>query len=237
MIAIPAIDLREGACVQLVGGAYDDERVRLAEPRAVARAWAALGFRHLHLVDLDAATGRGSNAPVVRSLLGERSVDVQVGGGIRDEEAVEGLLAAGASRVVVGTRALEEPQWLAAIAARFRDRVVLAVDVRDGRVTTHGWARTLSVTALDVVDAVNDQPLAGILVTAVDREGLLRGPDLPLMARVAAVSRAPVYASGGITTLDDLRALADHGLAGAIVGMALYTGALEPRAAAEEFGK
>ena len=237
MIAIPAIDLRDGACVQLVGGAYDDERVRLAEPGAVARAWAALGFRHLHLVDLDAATGRGSNAPVVRSLLEERSADVQVGGGIRDEEAVEVLLAAGASRVVVGTRALEEPHWLAAISARFRDRIILAVDVRDGRVATHGWARTLSVTALDVVDAVNDQPLAGILVTAVDREGLLRGPDLPLMARVAAASQAPVYASGGITTLGDLRALADHGLAGAIVGMALYTGALDPRAAAEEFGR
>ena len=113
MIAIPAVDLREGACVQLVGGAYEDERVRLADPVSVSRDWARAGFRHLHLVDLDAATGRGSNESILRAIAGEPGLAVQAGGGVRSEADVQRLLDAGAERVVVGTRALEEPEWLA----------------------------------------------------------------------------------------------------------------------------
>ena len=117
MIAIPAVDLREGACVQLVGGSYDRERIRLTDPVSVARAWAQLGFPRLHVVDLDAATGRGSNAELVRELIRESEADVQVGGGVRDAETIERLLADGADRVVVGTRALEEPEWLEHVAS------------------------------------------------------------------------------------------------------------------------
>jgi phosphoribosylformimino-5-aminoimidazole carboxamide ribotide isomerase len=236
MIAIPAVDVREGACVQLVGGAYDDERVRLDDPAGVARRWAALGLRRLHAVDLDAATGRGSNAATLRAVAGDPALDVQIGGGIRDGDAVERWLEAGARHVVVGTRALEEPAWIAELAARFPDRIVVAVDVRDGRVVTHGWARTTTRAVLDVVRELNGHPLAAVLVTAVHREGRLGGPDLPLVTSVAARSRHPVQASGGIASLDDLRALAARGVAGAVVGMALYTGALDPRALAEEFG-
>ena len=236
MIAIPAVDVRGGACVQLVGGSYDEERVRLDDPVGVTRGWGALGYRRLHAVDLDAATGRGSNADTLRAVVGEPALDVQVGGGIRDGASVERWLAAGACRVVVGTRALEEPAWLAEVAASFPGRVVVAADVRDGCVVTHGWARTTARAVLDVVRELNDQPLAAVLVTAVHREGRLGGTDLPLMAGVAACSRHPVHASGGIASLDDLRALAACGVAGAVVGMALYTGALDPRAVAEEFG-
>ncbi|MFL5581772.1 MAG: HisA/HisF-related TIM barrel protein [Gemmatimonadaceae bacterium] len=239
MIAIPAVDLRGGACVQLVGGSYDQEKVRLDEPVEVARAWSRQGFQHLHVVDLDAATGRGSNAQIVREILAahDLGMSVQVGGGVRSEEAVDRLLDDGAARVVVGTRAIEEPDWLAEVANAHPGVLVVAADVRERRVVTRGWARTLPRDVLDVIEELNDLPLAGALVTAVHREGQLQGTDLFLMEDVAEAAHFPVYASGGVTTMHDLRSLADRGVAGAVIGMALYTGALDPRAVAEEFGE
>jgi phosphoribosylformimino-5-aminoimidazole carboxamide ribotide isomerase len=235
MIALPAIDLREGACVQLVGGSYADERVRLADPVEVARGFRAAGFRALHVVDLDGAVGRGSNAAVVRALLALPDLEIQIGGGIRDEAAVAAWLAAGARRVVVGTRALEDPAWLAAVAADHPGLLVAAADASGRHVLTRGWQRRLERDLLDVVDELNDLPLAGVLVTAVHREGRMEGPDLALLAQVTARSRLPVLAAGGIATLEDLRSLAGRGIAAAVVGMALYTGALDPRQVAEEF--
>lgn len=237
MIAIPAVDLRSGACVQLVGGSYEEERVRLDDPLGVARSWASHGFRRLHIVDLDAATGRGSNEEIVRDILRERTMDVQVGGGVRSGETIERLLADGAHRVVVGTRALEEMEWLAEMASLFPNELIVAADVRDRRVVTRGWSRTLPRDILDAVAELNDLPLGGLLVTAVHREGQLRGTDLPLMEDVAELSTAPVIASGGVTTMDDLRALADRGIAGTVIGMALYTGVLDPRVVADEFAE
>ena len=236
MIAVPAVDLRDGACVQLVGGEYADERVRLADPVGVARGWAELGFRQLHVVDLDAATGRGSNADVVRAILDLGLLDVQVGGGVREERDVERLLDLGASRVVVGTRALEEPSWLVEVAGAFPTQIMVAADVRERRVVTRGWTRTLPLTILDAVEEMNGLPLAGLLVTAVHREGQMQGTDLALMEDVAELAHVPVYASGGVSTVHDLRALADRGVYGAVIGMALYTGALDGRSVAEEFG-
>ena len=236
MIAIPAVDLRDGACVQLVGGEYAQERVRLADPVAVARGWAEQGFEQLHVVDLDAATGRGTNASVVRAILDLDLLDVQVGGGVREARDIERLLDDGASRVVVGTRALEETSWLAEMAAEFPGQLVVAADVRERRVVTRGWTRTLPLTILDAVEELHDLALAGFLVTAVHLEGQMQGTDLPLMEDVAELSRVPVYASGGVSTVHDLRALADRGVYGAVIGMALYTGALDARGVAEEFG-
>jgi phosphoribosylformimino-5-aminoimidazole carboxamide ribotide isomerase len=237
MIAIPAVDLRDGACVQLVGGSYAEERVRLGNPMDVVRRWEHYGFQRLHLVDLDAATGRGSNFPLIRDILAAATVSVQVGGGVRTDERVEELLAAGASRVIVGTRALEEHDWLAELAQRHPGEIIVASDVRERHVTTRGWAHTLPVDILDVVDELNGLPLAGLLVTAVHREGQLRGTDLPLMEDVAEASAFPVYASGGVTSVADLRALEHRGIAGAVIGMALYTGALDPVVLAGEFGE
>ena len=237
MIAIPAIDLRGGACVQLVGGSYDHERVRLDDPASVARDMAAHGFRRLHLVDLDAATGRGSNADLIRDMLAERILEVQVGGGIRSGETIERLLAEGAQHVIVGTRALEEMEWLAEMTSLFPRELIVAADARDRRLVTRGWSRTLPRDILDAVAELNALPLAGILVTAVHKEGQLGGTDLPLMEDVAELSEAPVIAAGGIATMHDLRALADRGVAAAIIGMALYTGVLDPRLVAEEFAE
>jgi phosphoribosylformimino-5-aminoimidazole carboxamide ribotide isomerase len=237
VIAIPAVDLRDGACVQLVGGSYQQERVRLDNPVEVARSWERFGFNRLHVVDLDAATGRGSNLGIVRSLLSEASVPVQVGGGVRSGEFVEELLEAGAHRVVVGTRALEETEWLAELAARHPGEIVVACDVRERRVTTRGWTRTLPVDILDAIDELNGLPLGGLLVTAVHREGQLQGTDLPLMEDVAEASHVPVFASGGVSSMQDLRALEHRGIAGVVIGMALYTGMLDPVVVAGEFSE
>lgn len=237
MIAIPAVDLREGACVQLVGGEYQQERVRLDDPVGAARSWESYGFQRLHVVDLDAATGKGDNARVVRSILDQSGVPVQVGGGVRSGERVEELLESGAAHVIVGTRALEQTEWISELAARHPGEIIVACDVRERRVTTRGWTRTLPVDILDVVEELNGLALGGLLVTAVHREGQMQGTDLPLMEDVAEASHVPVFASGGVTTMQDLRALEHRGLAGVVIGMALYTGALDAFAVAGEFGE
>jgi phosphoribosylformimino-5-aminoimidazole carboxamide ribotide isomerase len=236
MIVIPAVDLRDGACVQLVGGEYAEERVRLEDPLAVAREWARLGFQRLHVVDLDAATGRGSNAGVVGEIVRHGDFEfVQVGGGVRDESAIERLLDAGANAVVVGTRALEDEDWLREMAERFPHELVLAADVRERHIVTRGWTQTLPRIVTDLVEELHDVPLAAIMVTAVHKEGQMQGTDLPLMEDVAEAAHVPVFASGGVSSVHDLRALQDRGVSGAIVGMALYTGALDPRSVIEEF--
>ena len=237
MIAIPAVDLREGACVQLVGGSYADERVRLADPVAVAESWTHAGFRRLHVVDLDAATGNGSNSALVEEIIREAGVEVQVGGGIRSTEQVQQLFDAGAYRVVVGTRALEEPEWLAHVADLFPGLIVVATDVRERRVVTRGWVRTLPLDIFDVVEDLNELPLGGVLVTAVHLEGQMAGTDLALMEDIAETARFPVLASGGVSSMNDLRSLENRGVSGAVIGMALYTGALDARAVAQEFSE
>lgn len=235
MIAVPAIDLREGACVQLVGGSYDEERVREQDPVAVARRWRRAGFASLHVVDLDAATGRGDNTGVMAAVLAEWKGDAQVGGGLRDEAAIRRALAAGATRVVVGTRAVEDPAWLIQMAGRFPQRLVVALDARDRTIVCHGWERSLAVDVVEFARGLALLPLAGLLVTAVAREGRLAGPDLEVSAEVARECSHPLHASGGIASLEDLRALDHCGARAAVLGMALYTGALDPGAAAREF--
>jgi phosphoribosylformimino-5-aminoimidazole carboxamide ribotide isomerase len=237
MIAIPAIDLRDGCCVQLVGGAYSAERVRLPDALGVAREFARVGFGRLHVVDLDAATGRGDNARLRDEIIRDARMAVQAGGGLRDEDRVRDVLDTGARWAVVGTRALKDLEWLAELATANPDEIILAADVKSGRVASHGWAVTLPRTALDLVEEVIDLPLAGILVTAIDREGRLEGPDLRLVEDVAESAGVPVYASGGIATLAHLRNLEDRGAAGAVIGTALYVGTLNPAAVAMEFAE
>jgi phosphoribosylformimino-5-aminoimidazole carboxamide ribotide isomerase len=236
MIAIPAVDLREGACVQLVGGSFENERIRISDPVQVAANWAQLGFERLHLIDLDAATGRGSNRKVVNRILGEFPGSVQVGGGVRTGEDVKRLLDEGAQFVIVGTRAIQDPAWLAECASRHRGKLIVAADVRDRRVVTHGWQQAVDDDLQQVVRRLNPLPLAGILVTAVHREGRLRGTDLPLFEEVAGASHVPIFASGGISSLEDLRRLGEHKVFGAVLGMAIYTNAIDVRALAAEFG-
>ncbi len=235
MIAIPAVDLRDGQCVQLVGGSYEQERVRLPDPVQVAADWAGMGFRRLHVVDLDAATGRSSNRDAVRALLERSKMEMQVGGGIRSEAQISEWLSGGARAVVVGTRAMKDPSWLAEMANRFPSQLVVAADVRGRNVLAHGWQQSLPEEIDGVIGRLNELPLAAVLVTAVHKEGQMAGTDVALMAQVARACCHPVQASGGIASAGELRALAEVGVAGAVLGMALYTGALDGRAIAREF--
>jgi phosphoribosylformimino-5-aminoimidazole carboxamide ribotide isomerase len=235
MRVIPAIDLRDGACVQLVGGSYADERVRIEDPLAVGDNWARIGFDCIHLVDLDAATGRGSNREIVRAILGKRQIEVQCGGGVRDLDTIGELLAAGASEVILGTRAVEDRAWLEAAVASYPNKIIVAADARGRQLATHGWTEADSQTVTDFVDEVGSLPLAAILVTAIEREGRMEGPDLSLMRDLALRSKLPLQASGGVRSLDDIRRLDGLGISAVVVGMALYTGALDPQTIIEEF--
>ncbi|MGI8401558.1 MAG: HisA/HisF-related TIM barrel protein [Gemmatimonadaceae bacterium] len=255
MRVIPAIDLREGACVQLVGGSYADERVRIQDPLAVASNWERLGFERIHVVDLDAATGRGSNREVVRAILraatlkpepfatatiadrevGARTLKVQIGGGVRDLEAIAELLDAGASEVVLGTRAIEDRDWLEEAVARYPNKIIVAADTKGRQLVTRGWLETAFRNVVDFVDEVSSLPVAAILVTAIEREGRMEGPDLSLMRELALQSKAPIQASGGVRSVDDIRHLDELGISAVIIGMALYTGVLDPQTIIEEF--
>jgi phosphoribosylformimino-5-aminoimidazole carboxamide ribotide isomerase len=239
MIAIPAIDLRDGACVQLVGGSFDKERVRIADPRRALDQWEFAGFQRVHIVDLDAAVGdsHGDNSGVIDDLLSATSIAAQVGGGVRSSERVDELFGAGATQVIVGTRAIEDPTWLESVASRYPGRIIVAADVRQRQIVTHGWATTLSLDITDAVERLNAFVLGGILVTAVHVEGRMSGPDLKLVEMVADRAAFPVIASGGIASIKHLRSLDFAGAAASVIGMALYTGTLNARAVAEEFSE
>lgn len=229
MRVFAAIDLRGGAAVQLVGGDPGEERVRVPDPAGVARRWLDEGFTALHVVDLDAALGDGENDAIIRDMAAAGAGLLQVGGGVRDEAAVARVLDRGADRAVVGTRAIEDPAWLQATAAANPGRLVVAADVKDGVVVTRGWTESTGRTAAALLDTYTALPLAAVLVTDVTREGRQQGIDGLLFAGlVEAAAPLPLIAAGGITTTDDLMALRDAGVAGAVLGMALYTGRIAP---------
>lgn len=236
MIVAPAVDLRGGRCVQLVGGRPEDERVSLPDPLDVAEGWWEAGFASLHVVDLDAALGDGDNQDLVRELASSTAAAVQIGGGLRTDDAVAAVLAAGAARAIVGTRAVEDRVWLERLAARHCDRIVVAADVRDGRVLRKGWTEASDLEVTDFVEGLSALPLAGVLCTDVGREGRMEGIDGEAMREVIDASQHPVWVSGGIGAMDDLERLDDAGAMGVVVGMALYTGSLPEAEVARRYG-
>ena len=228
MIAYAAIDLRGGRVVQLVGGRVERETISWPEPLAVAQRWVQQGFAALHIVDLDAALGSGDNRDVIADIISNVRVPVQIGGGVRDDNAVQHWLDAGAANVIVGTRAVEDAAWRRDIAKAHPQRIIVAADVRDGRVVTRGWQHATSHDDDTFVTSLNEDPLAGVLVTDVSREGQMSGVDKALFTRLAIASKHPLIAAGGIRDEQDLRVLAQAGAAGAVLGMALYQGAIDP---------
>ncbi len=234
MIVVPAIDLRDGYCVQLRGGDYGSELLRLDDPVSVAASWRDRGFASLHVVDLDAATGRGTNASIVEAICALADVEVHAGGGVRNDADVARLLGAGAASVLVGTRAVTDPEWFAAATQANPGRVSLAVDVRGGAVTTQGWLVTTAARLADVTAAAEPLPLHQLVVTSVDVEGGLSGPDLSLVELARAATRHPLGIAGGVASRADVIALLARGVDAAIVGTALYTGALTPEGLTEE---
>jgi len=232
---IPAIDLRDGKCVQLIGGSLDRQAVELDDPVAVADKWHGAGFGSLHLVDLDAALRRGSNIAVIESILSSARVPVQIGGGVRTTEGVRSLIEKGADRVIVGTRGLEDPAWLKSIVSMFPRRIILAMDVQNRTIVAHGWKSAISREISVQLAMVESMALAGVLVTAVHVEGLMSGPDVALVREVVSQVPFEVQASGGITSVDDVIALEEAGASAGIVGMALYTGKLDPKLLPKKF--
>ncbi len=237
-LVIPAVDLKNGRCVRLVQGRAADETVFSDDPVATARRWQAEGAPRLHVVDLDGAwAGSPVQAPLVGEIIAALSIPVQVGGGLRDRGAVERVLEAGARWAVVGTRAALDPAFLGEICRECDDRIIVAVDASDGRVAVDGWTRVLD---LDAVALARDAAAAGaaaILYTDISRDGTQEGPNLWSTEAVAKAARIPVLASGGVAGLEDLRQLAGlPGVDGAIVGRALYSGAVDLRRALAEIG-
>jgi phosphoribosylformimino-5-aminoimidazole carboxamide ribotide isomerase len=234
---IPAIDLLDGACVRLSQGRYDAATVYEDDPAEQARRFAAHGIRRLHVVDLDGArSGQPANGEAVAAIVAalEGKVPVQLGGGLRDEAQVERALASGVDRVVLGTVALQRPALVREVAARFPNRIVVGIDARDGRVAVEGWVRASDCSVIDLARRFEDAGVAAIVHTDIARDGMLSGPNLDATAELADAVAIPVLLSGGVGTLDDLlRAAGDagRGIAGAIVGRALYTGAVDLSAA------
>jgi phosphoribosylformimino-5-aminoimidazole carboxamide ribotide isomerase len=222
----PAIDIRGGRCVRLLQGDYDQETVYGDDPVAVAKGYEAAGAPWVHVVDLDAArSGRPENRDVVAAVAAAVGVPVQSGGGVRSEAAAEALLSTGVRRVVIGTAALQDPPLVRRLAAAWPGRIAVGVDGRSGEAAVHGWTEGSGVSVLDAVARFEDAGVAAVIVTDIGRDGTLAGPDLDGLAAVLDRTVIDVIASGGVGSLDDLRALAGLGrLAGAIVGKALYEG-------------
>lgn len=221
----PAIDLRGGKCVRLQQGDYGRETVFGEDPAAMARHWVDQGAECLHLVDLDGARdGRPGNLASVEAILRAVDVPCELGGGIRSEEVIAKLLELGVERLVVGTRALKEPDWFRRTCREHPGKLVVGIDARAGRVATDGWLETSDVAAVDLARQFEGEPLAAIVYTDIATDGMLVGPNVGAMAQMQSAVDLPVVASGGITTREDVARLGAVPMAGCIIGRALYEG-------------
>lgn len=235
MIVYPAIDLKDGACVRLWQGDMNRATVYGTEPARQARAFADAGFGWLHVVDLDGAVaGAARNAEAVRSVLNAVSIPVQLGGGIRSMTAIEGWLAAGVRRIVLGTAAIADPELVRDAARCHPGAIVAALDARDGIVAVSGWTESSEVPVADAARRLEDTGIAAIVHTDIGRDGALEGPNLEATLALAAAVEVPVILSGGVAEMSDLERVREAGAAldGVIVGRAFYDGRIDPRAAA-----
>ena len=232
MLIIPAIDLKDGQCVRLRQGLMEDSTVFSDEPLAVARRWVEAGCRRLHLVDLNGAfAGEPVNGDVVTAIAAAwPDLPIQIGGGIRSLETIEHYVRAGVSYVIIGTRAVKEPAFVAEACAAFPGRIIIGLDARDGLVATDGWAEVSTLHATDLARQFEADGVAAIVYTDIARDGMMQGVNVEATVTMARASSIPVIASGGITNLDDIRALkavAAEGICGAITGRAIYEGSLD----------
>jgi phosphoribosyl isomerase A len=222
---LPAVDVADGRAVQLVQGVAGSERT-FGDPLECALRWQAAGATWVHLVDLDAAFGRGSNAELLTAVVGALDIDVEMSGGIRDDESLERALGTGCRRVNIGTAALETPEWCARVIGEQGDRVAIGLDVRGSTLAARGWTRDAG-DLYETLARLDAEGCARYVVTDVARDGMMQGPNLELLAEVTARTDRPVVASGGVSTIDDLRSIASvPGVEGAIIGTALYTGSI-----------
>ena len=223
MIILPAIDIRNGKCVRLKQGDYNQETVYADSPIEMAMHWQEQGAEFLHLVDLDGAKeGKPTNFAIVSNIAARLNIPVEIGGGIRDRETIERYLDAGVNRLVIGTLALKEADWFREMCRQFPDRLVLGIDGRNGLVATEGWLETSQMLATDLAKKYVDLPLAALVYTDIAKDGMLAGPNIDEMEAMRQTVPFPLVVSGGIATLDDIRRLATCNFHSCIIGKALY---------------
>lgn len=228
MRIIPAVDVMDHQVVQLVGGKPGSQQIVMPDPMKVAQMWVDKGADYLHLVDLDGAFGKENNLAVFKRITKEIGVPTEIGGGIRDVDTIDDLVSAGVDRIIVGTKAVKEPDWLAEMADRHPGKIVLSMDTKEGKIAIKGWQESAQISIQDMFDRIRDLPLAAVLNTNVDVEGQRKGIDKNQATDF--ISRCPtkVIASGGVTTFDDAKILSSAGAEGAVVGLAIYTNIIKP---------
>ena len=235
MILYPAIDLKNGECVRVIRGDLDQATVFNADPAAQARAWADAGFHWIHVVDLNGAVeGKAANAPAVEAILGAVSVPVQLGGGIRSLPDIERWIEAGVSRVILGTVAVREPQVVREAARMWPEQIAVSVDVRGGKVAVQGWTEDSDLDAITVARRFEDVGVGALIITDIDRDGTTMGFNVDVFGAIADAVAIPVIAAGGLASVDDIlkvKARKGRPIAGAVLGRALYNGAITPDAA------
>lgn len=232
MLLIPAIDLKEGRCVRLRQGRMEDDTVFSDDPVAVAGRWVEAGARRLHLVDLDGAfAGKPKNAEVIHRIAAAYpDLPIQIGGGIRDEETIEAYLEAGVQYVIIGTKAVNTPHFVADVALEFAGHIIVGLDAKDGKVAIDGWSKLSHHDVIDLAQKFANNGVEAIIYTDISRDGMMQGVNVEATARLARAINIPVIASGGITNMDDIHALgavAHEGIMGAITGRAIYEGTLD----------
>lgn len=232
MLIIPAIDLKDGQCVRLKQGRMDDSTVFGSDPVAMAQRWVDAGARRLHLVDLNGAfAGEPVNGEAVKAIArANPALPIQIGGGIRNAEIIEAYLSAGVSYVIIGTKAVKEPRFVTDMCKRFPGKIIVGIDAQDGMVATDGWAEVSSVKAVDLARQFASDGVSSIVYTDIARDGMMQGVNVEATVALAEACGIPVIASGGVTNMDDIRALkavAPRGILGAITGRAIYEGTLD----------
>ena len=224
MVVIPAIDILGGRCVRLTRGNYSEPTVYSEDPVEMAQRFGATGATRMHVVDLDAARGSASNRDVIARMLAQSAIQLQVAGGVRSEETVKALLDGGAQWVVMATAAVRDPHLFERCAFGHPGKILAALDVRDNKAAVSGWLDTDPVVLKALVGRWADLPLAGVILTCIDRDGTLSGPDLETLARVRKMTRLELQYSGGVASVEDLRRVAASGAEAVILGKALYEG-------------
>ena len=235
----PAIDMKNGKCVRLRQGAFKDITVYSEYPEEIAALWQEKGATFLHLVDLDGAlAGRSVNEETIKKIVSSVNIPVEIGGGIRSEEAIKNMLALGVKRVIIGTKAVEEPEFLKDMVEKFgADAIAAGVDAKDGMVAIQGWEQVSTVTATDLCLKMKEYGVKHIIYTDISRDGMLSGPNIPATKKLTEETGLDIIASGGVSCMEDLQALYDAGISGAIMGKSLYEKRVDLEEAVRRFEK
>ena len=232
MLLIPAIDLKEGKCVRLRQGKMDDATIFADDPLQMAEKWVNAGTERLHLVDLDGAfAGKPENKAVIRDICASfPDIDIQVGGGIRDDDTISAYLDMGVNYVILGTKAVQAPHFVSEVCLEFPGHIIVGLDAKDGKVAVDGWSKLSSHDVIDMAQEFEDDGVDSIIFTDIGRDGMMQGVNVDSTAELARAVRIPIIASGGISSLDDIRKLCeveDDGVSGAILGRSLYEGSID----------